>query len=57
MRAVDCPCGEYLEARNDGELLERAQAHAAQAHGDEYSDADLRVLISTRAYDSAASDA
>lgn len=51
MRAVDCPCGEYLEARNDGELLEEAKRHASAEHGDTYSEADLRVLVNTAAYD------
>lgn len=53
MRAVDCPCGEYLEGRNDTELFDKAKEHATEAHGDEYSDADLRVLIDTRGYDTA----
>lgn len=51
MRAVECPCGEYLEARNDRELLEAAKRHAGDEHGDQYSEADLRVLVDTSAYD------
>ena len=51
MRAVDCPCGEYLEGRNESDLLEKARQHANQEHEGEYSDADLRVLIDTSAYD------
>jgi hypothetical protein len=51
MRAVDCPCGEYLEGRNETDLLDKAKQHANQEHEGEYSDADLRVLIDTSAYD------
>ncbi len=51
MRAVECPCGEYLEARNDTELLERAKQHADADHQGSYSEADLRILIDTAAYD------
>ena len=51
MRAVECPCGEYLEARNDSELLEAAKRHASDEHGDQYSDSDLRILVDTSAYD------
>ena len=51
MRAVDCPCGEYLEGRNDSELLEKARQHADADHENEYSEADLKILVDTRAYD------
>lgn len=51
MRAVDCPCGEHLEARNDSQLVEEAKRHASREHGDQYSDADIRVLVDTAAYD------
>lgn len=53
MRAVDCPCGEHLEARNDTELMESVKRHNGDAHDGTYSDADLRVLVDTAAYDSA----
>ena len=52
MRAVECPCGEYLEARNDAELLEAAKQHAGEeAHEGRYSEAELRILVDTSAYD------
>ena len=51
MRAVECPCGEYLEARNDAELLESAVQHAAEDHEGRYSEAELRTLVNTSAYD------
>ena len=53
MRAVDCPCGEHLEARNDSELMQAEKDHANEAHPGEYSDADLRILVDTAAYDAA----
>ena len=53
MRAVDCPCGEHLESRNDLELMEAVKRHANDEHVGQYSDADLRVLVYTTAYDSA----
>ncbi len=56
MRAVDCPCGEFLEGTNDTELLESAKRHANEEHPGQYSEADLRILISTSAYDSGRSD-
>lgn len=51
MRAVDCPCGEYLEGRNETDLFDKAKQHANEEHEGEYSDADLRILIDTSAYD------
>ncbi|HEX7172219.1 MAG TPA: hypothetical protein VF365_06385 [Candidatus Limnocylindria bacterium] len=53
MRAVDCPCGEPLQARNDTELMEALKQHTDREHQGTYSDADLRVLIDTTAYDAA----
>lgn len=55
MRAVECPCGEAIDARSDSELFESAKRHASQEHGDQYSDADLKLLVDTRAYDTAES--
>ena len=51
MRAVECPCGEYLEGRNDTELLDSAKRHASDEHGDQYSETDLKLLIDRAAYD------
>ena len=51
MRAVECPCGEHLEARNDAELIQTATGHASEAHGDQYSEADIKLLVNTSAYD------
>ena len=51
MRAVECPCGEHLEARSDSELIEAAKRHAGEEHEGQYSETDLRVLVNTTAYD------
>lgn len=51
MRAVECPCGEHLEARNDSQLLEAAKRHASEEHEGQYSDSQLRVLVDTSGYD------
>ena len=54
MRAVDCPCGEHFEAHNDMKILEIVKEHADDEHAGEYSDADLKLLVNTSAYDAAA---
>jgi len=54
MRAVECPCGEHLQARTDSDLVQAARQHADEDHRDQYSDADLRILVGTGAYDVAA---
>ena len=51
MRAVDCPCGEHLEAQTDSALLEATKQHANQEHQGQYSESDLRTLVNTTAYD------
>jgi len=54
MRAVECPCGEHLEGRNDDDLVQAAREHSNQAHPDKYEDWELRQLVTTSAYDTAA---
>lgn len=54
MRAVDCPCGEHIEAQNDTKVLEEVKEHADETHPGEYSEADLRLMVNTTAYDVAA---
>jgi hypothetical protein len=54
MRAVDCPCGEHLDADSDAALTEKLTEHANEEHPGRYEDAELRVLISTAAYNAAA---
>jgi len=53
MRAVECPCGEHIEGSTDSQLLETMKQHATDEHEGEYSDADLRLLVNTAAYDAA----
>jgi hypothetical protein len=54
MRAVECPCGEHLEGNNDEVLFKAAREHADEDHPDEYEDWQLRQLVTTGAYDTAA---
>lgn len=54
MRAVDCPCGEHLESDSDSRLIEAIKTHTDEEHPDRYEDSDLRLLVSTTAYDAAA---
>ena len=52
MRALDCDCGQHLEAANDEELLEKARDHVNEAHPDmQLSDEEVRQLVMERAYD------
>lgn len=50
MRAVECTCGEHLEARNDTALLETYRAHA-QAEHPEWSEADIKAHLVRDTYD------
>lgn len=54
MRAVDCPCGEHLEARTDAALLETLMGHAQERHPGRYGETELKLLVTTTAYDAAA---
>ena len=54
MRAVDCPCGEHIEADTDAKVLEDLKQHSHEEHGDRYQDTELRMLVNTSAYDIAA---
>jgi predicted small metal-binding protein len=31
---LNCPCGEKIQAENEDELVEKTQAHLAEAHPD-----------------------
>lgn len=37
-KVIECPCGVVLEGKSDSEVVERAQAHAAEVHEMELSD-------------------
>ncbi len=54
MRAVDCPCGEHIEADSDASLTDRLAEHANEAHRGRYEESELRLLVSTSAYNAAA---
>jgi hypothetical protein len=54
MRAVDCPCGEHIEANTDAALIEQLTAHANEEHPGRYEDSELRLLVTTAAYNAAA---
>lgn len=46
-RALDCPCGEHLEADDDAALFEAAKRHADDKHGGDpqYSELELLAAI------------
>ena len=51
MRALDCDCGQQLEAADDEQLFENAREHVDQAHPErELSDQQIRNLIAERGY-------
>jgi predicted small metal-binding protein len=54
MRAVDCPCGEHVEADTDARVLEAIKEHADDEHPGKYQEVELRLLVNTAAYDAAA---
>jgi hypothetical protein len=51
MRAVECPCGEYVEAQSDEKLFEETRRHADDVHPEQYQDSELKTLIATSGYD------
>lgn len=52
MRALDCECGQHLEAGNNEELFERARAHVDRDHPEmQLSDEQVRGIVSGGAYD------
>jgi hypothetical protein len=51
MRAVDCPCGEYVEASTDQGLFDAMRRHADEDHPGQYSDPELKAIIANSAYD------
>ncbi len=54
MRALDCDCGQHLEAANDEELFEKAQEHINRDHPDmQLTYEQVRQLVAERAYDKA----
>ena len=52
MRAIDCPCGQRLEANDDEELFHLAREHVDREHPEmERRDEQLRERIAADAYD------
>ncbi len=52
MRALDCDCGQHLEAANDEELFEKAREHVNRGHPNmQLTDEQVRQLVAERVYD------
>lgn len=52
MRAIDCPCGHRLEAKDDQELFRAARAHVDRDHPEmERTDAQIEGRVAADAYD------
>jgi hypothetical protein len=52
MRAIDCPCGHYLEAEDDEGLVAAARGHVETHHPEiERTDEQLRERVAADAYD------
>jgi hypothetical protein len=49
-RAVECKCGEHIEAPNDTALLEAFRSHAQEDHP-EWGEAELKAYLVANAYD------
>ena len=42
---LSCPCGEYIEGKDEDDLVEKAQAHLAEKHpGHEYSREEILFI-------------
>jgi predicted small metal-binding protein len=52
MRALDCECGQHLEASNNEELFEKAREHVDRDHPEmELDDSQVRDIVAQGAYD------
>jgi predicted small metal-binding protein len=52
MRAIDCPCGHYIEAANDEELFSLARAHIDREHPEmQRTDEQVRERIRHDTYE------
>jgi hypothetical protein len=52
MRALDCDCGQHLEAADDQKLFDKAQKHLDQDHPEMgLSDERVREIVAEKAYD------
>ena len=44
---LTCPCGEVVKGQDEDELVERAQAHLADAHPGREYDRDMILFMAT----------
>jgi predicted small metal-binding protein len=52
MRALDCECGQHLEASNNEESFEKAREHVDRDHSEmELDDSQVRDIVGQGAYD------
>ena len=52
MRALDCECGNHLEANNDDELYGQVREHVDRDHPEmQLSDEQVQGLVAQGAYD------
>jgi hypothetical protein len=52
MRALDCDCGQHLEAANDQKLFDEAQKHVNRDHPEmQLSAEQAREIVTQKAYD------
>jgi predicted small metal-binding protein len=52
MRALDCECGQHLEAADDAELFERAREHVDRDHPETgLDDEQVRGILAQGSYD------
>jgi predicted small metal-binding protein len=52
MRALDCDCGQHLEAASDEELFDKANEHVSRDHPEmQLSDEQIRKIVAEKAYD------
>ena len=57
-RALDCPCGEVLQAENDLRLVEKIRQHVDQVHAERgYTVGLIQQMAEQNAYDVRESDA
>jgi predicted small metal-binding protein len=51
MRALECECGQHLEASNDEELFEKVREHVDREHPEkELDDSQVRAIVTRKAY-------
>jgi hypothetical protein len=52
VRALDCECGQHLEAANDNDLFQQAREHVHSDHPEmELDDTQVREIVAQGAYD------